>query len=250
MSSECQTSGCRVCFTCLLNKLRHCAVLSLMSHVMLEKTCCICFFNSTLSFVILSFLMMILMYFVVFAGSVFVSKRGQQFSLSLLPPDFICVCFSAQVRPPDHDARGGAEAPEGPLHKRPSLRSVLLGLLGVVGQTRTAVLAVPVPVRWLPHSGGPPPQRPAGRPCRVRLRPHAPQLPLLRFQCSGLHLCVSVLLLLGQREFLLLPSLLCDSGSFFHLGLFVRLSVATASFPKGSASETGRDAHAQRVRVF
>lgn len=146
MSSECQASGCRVCFTCLLNKLRHCAVLSLMSHVMLEKTSCIYVFNSTLSFVILSFLMMILMYFVVFAGSVSVSKRGQQFSLSLLSPDFICVCFSTQVRPPDHDARGGAEAPEGPLHKRPSLRSVLLGLLGVLGQTRTAVLAVPVPV--------------------------------------------------------------------------------------------------------
>lgn len=108
-----------------------------------------------------------------------------------------------------------------------------------MGQTGTAVPAVPVSVRRLPHSGGPPPQRPSGRPRRVRRRSHAPQLPLLCVQRSGLSLCLSVLLLLGQGGFLLLPYLLRDSGSFFHLGLFLGVSVVTPSFPKGSPSQTG-----------
>lgn len=108
------------------------------------------------------------------------------------------VC-STQVWPSDHDCRGGAEAPEGPLHEWPPLRSVLPGLLGVVGQTGTAVLNVPVSVRWFPHSGGPPPQCAAGRPRCVGLRSHTPQLPLLRVQCFGLVLCISVLLLLTRR---------------------------------------------------
>lgn len=164
---------------------------------------------------------------------------------------FVFVFFSStQVRLSDHNSRGGAEAPEGPLHKWPSLRSVLPGFLGGVGQTRTAVPAVPVSVRWFPHYGGPPPQRPAGWPRCVGHRSHAPQLPLLRLQCFGLILRFSVLLLLGQGGFLLLPSLLCDSGSFFHFGLFHSVSVAATSFPEGSPSKTGWGTDAQRVRVF
>lgn len=164
--------------------------------------------------------------------------------------DFIFVCFSTQVKPSDHISRGGAEAPEGPVHKWPSLRSVLPGLLGGVGQTRPAVPAVPVSVRWFPHHGGPPPQRPAGWPRCVRHRSHAPQLPLLCVQRFGLILRISVLLLLGQGGFLLLPPLLCDSGNFFHLGLFLSVPVATASFPKRSPSKTEWGTYTQRVRIF
>lgn len=142
--------------------------------------------------------------------------------------------FSTQVRLSDHIARGGAEAPEGPFYKWPSLRPVLPGLLGGVGQARPAVPAVPVSVRQLPHHGGPPPQRPAGRPRRVRRRPHAPQLPLLRVQRVGLRLCFPLLLCVGQGGFLLLPSVLLDSGGFFHFGLFRRVSAAAAAFQQGN----------------
>lgn len=155
--------------------------------------------------------------------------------ISLLLVSFIFRLFF-QVRLSDHDPRGGAKAPEGPLHEWPPLRSVLPGLLGGVGQTGTTVPSVPVSVRRLPHHGGPPPQRPAGRPRRVRQRPHAPQLPLLRVQRFGLLLRLSVLLLLGQGGFLLLPSLLCDAGSFFRLGLFLGVSAASVSFPEGGPS--------------
>lgn len=154
---------------------------------------------------------------------------------------FMCSCFfSTQVRLSDIKSRGGAEAREGPLHQWPALRSVLPGLLGGVGPTRPAVPAVPVSVRRLPVHGGPPPQRPAGRSCRVQQRPHAPQLPLLRVQRPRLILRFSFLLLLGQRGFLLLPSLLRGSRSFFHPGICLCVSITAASFPKGSASKTGR----------
>lgn len=160
---------------------------------------------------------------------------------------FVCL---PQVRLSDNNSRGGAEAPEGSLHKWPSLCPLLPGLLGVVGHAGTAVSALPVSVWRFPHPGGPPPQRAAGRPRCVRLGPHAPQLPLLRVQRFGLLLRIFVLLLLGQGGFLLLPSLLCDHGSFFSPGLLVSISVAKTPFPKGSACETGWGTDAQRVRIF
>lgn len=156
-------------------------------------------------------------------------------------------CFPVQVRLSDHNSRGGAEAAQGPLQEWPPVGAVLPGLLGVVGPTGAAVPAVPVSVRRLPHAGGPPPQRTAGRPRRVRLGPHAPQLPRVRLQRSGLLLRLSVVLLLGQGGFLLFPSLLCHSGSFLHLGLCVSVSIATATFPKGAPSKTGRDTETVRV---
>ena len=79
-----------------------------------------------------------------------------------------CFCCSTQVRLTGHNSRGGAEAPEGSLHKWPSLRSVIPGVLGGLGQARPAVPAVLVSVRRLSHHGGPSSQRPAGRPRRVR----------------------------------------------------------------------------------
>lgn len=148
-------------------------------------------------------------------------------------------CCSTQGGLSDHISRGGAEAPEGPLHKWPSLRYFVPGLLGGVGQTRLAVPGVPVPVRRFPHYGRPPPQRPAGGPRGVGCRSHTPQLSLLGVQCFGLILSFSVLLFLGQGEFLLLPSVLYDTGSFFYLGLFHCVQVATESFSKRSPSKTG-----------
>lgn len=144
-----------------------------------------------------------------------------------------------QVWLPHHIPRGGAEAPESPLHKWAPLRSVLPGVLGGVGPARPAVPAVLVLVRWLPYHGGPPPQRPAGRPRRVRHGSHKPELLLLSVQRAGLLLRFYVLRLLGQRGFLLLPLLLRDAGGFFHPGLFLCFSEAPASFQKGNPSKAG-----------
>lgn len=150
----------------------------------------------------------------------------------------ILFCFPTQGGPPDHVSRGGAEAPEGPLHKWPTFCYFIPGLLGGVGQTRLAVPGVPVPVRRFPHYGRPPPQRPAGRPCGFGRWPHTPQLSLLGVQCFGRILSFSVLLFLGQGEFLLLPSFLYDAGSFFYLGLFRCVQVAAESFSKRSPYKT------------
>ncbi|KAF6730036.1 Transmembrane protein 180 [Oryzias melastigma] len=51
-----------------------------------------------------------------------------------------------------------------------------------------------------PYHGGPPPQRPAGRPRRVRHGSHKPELLLLTVQRAGLLLRFYVLRLLGQRR--------------------------------------------------
>lgn len=105
--------------------------------------------------------------------------------------------FSTQSRLSDHKSRGGAEASEGPRHKWSSLLCVLPGLLGGLGQSRPAVPAVPVSLRWLSHYGGSPPQRPIGGPRCICHRSHTPQLSLLGVQRSGVFLRLSVLLFLG-----------------------------------------------------
>lgn len=61
--------------------------------------------------------------------------------------------FSFQVRLSDHISRGSVEASEGPLYQWPSLRSVIPGLLGGVGQAGPPVPALLVSVRWFPHHG-------------------------------------------------------------------------------------------------
>lgn len=159
-------------------------------------------------------------------------------------------CFSTQGRLSDHNTRSGAEAPESALHKWPSVRYFVPGLLGGVGQTRLAVPCVPVSVRRFPHYGRPPPQRPTGGPRSVGRWSHTPQLSLLGVQCFGLILSFSVLLFLGQGEFLLLPSVLYDAGSFFYLGLFPCVPVATESFSKRGPPKTGWGSDAQRVSII
>lgn len=104
--------------------------------------------------------------------------------------------FLSQLRFSNHKFRGGAEAPQSPCNKWPSFCPVFPGILGVLGQTGTPVPAVPVPVRWFPHAGGPPPQRALGRPRCVRLWSHTPQLLLLRLQRSGLSFRFPLVLLL------------------------------------------------------
>lgn len=169
--------------------------------------------------------------------------------LSLLINFYLHMFSTTQVRIPDYITRSGVKATQSPVQKWPSLCSVLSVLLGCLGQSGSAVPAVSVPVWWISDHGGPPSQRPVSRPGCLCHWPHSPQLPLLSFQCCGLHLCIYVLFLLGQRRLLHFPLVLCGLGNFFYTGFFLCLPVATPPFSKWNPTKTRRGTNTKRVII-
>ncbi len=88
---------------------------------------------------------------------------------------------------------------------------------------RFSVCDMPVPVRRVPHDGGPAPFRAAGRPGRLCRRADSTQLTLFILQCHRLTVSFPVLHDLGQREPLHIPGeerfreifLFCAERGFF-----------------------------------
>lgn len=154
----------------------------------------------------------------------------------------------AQVWSSDLFTWGGVETPPVSCQEWATFCSFLPGLLGGLGPPWSAVPHLPVPLRWFPHTGGPQPQRTAGWPGRVCRRAHASEFPQLPVQCTGLAVCLHVLLLLGQRGLYVLQAFLCSTDCCVSARVCCGISNTAPQVPKrGPISQEWRRGIAQRV---